>query len=335
MTPVRRQLCAFLAPWGVGLVILTAIPMIGSLLLSLTSWNGLTKASQTQWVGTANYRSLLGLESAALVAQDVPLSSRLLRGQPGDTRFYKALSNTILFSVVAVPLGLLASLAVAALLSVPLPGARLFRALVYLPHLLGGVATLLIWSWLLNPQFGWINEMIRCVFQLIDPFVKSFCGSGTADWPVPSWLYSPTWCKPAIMLVHVWTFGASVLIFIAAIRRIPRPLLDAATIDGAGPWQRFKNIAWPHLTPVVLFTYIVGMIFAMQTFNESYLLQNRAQQDGLLFLATYLYESAFSAPHRLGYASAIGWIMCLATALLVLPAIAFSRKWVFESGGRR
>ena len=216
----------------------------------------------------------------------------------------------------------------ALLLSQPFRGASIVRAVVYLPHLLGGVATIIIWSWLLNPRFGWINEAIRFVYVLIDPVVRLFSETGTSEWLLPGWLYSPFWCKPAVVIMHTWTMGGAMLVFLAALRRVPRTLYDAAGLDGAGAFARFRHITWPQITPVVLFNLIVGIVFTTQAFNEAYLLQNRGQRDGLLFYMVHVYQSAFEPPYRIGYASALCWIMFAVLCVIVGPLLWTSRRWV-------
>ena len=260
---------------------------------------------------------------------------RALDGRPNDPRFYTSLANSLFFTLIAVPLGLCASLAVALLLNQPLRGVALFRAFVYVPHLMGGVATVMIWSWLLNPQFGWINELIRGSYGLLDPFVRIFHAGGTSHWDVPSWLYSSGACKPALILMHVWTMGGSMLIFLAALNRVRPELYSAARIDGASRLQRFRNVTLPQISPAILFCLVMGLIFAMQSFHDAYLLQNRAQGDGLLFYALYLYETAFEPPYRLGYAAALAWILFAVLGVMVLPLLAMTRRWVhYESEAR-
>jgi multiple sugar transport system permease protein len=206
------------------------------------------------------------------------------------------------------------------------------RAFVYLPHVLGGAASIVIWSWLLNPQFGWINHGIRLIYIALDPFVHLLDPRGTQDWPTPRWLYSADSCKPAVILIHVWTIGGSMLVFLAGLRRVPAYLYEAARVDGAGGWARFRNVTWPQLTPILLFNGVVSCVFAMQCFNEAYLLQNRQQDDGLLFYALYVYQSAFEPPYRLGFASALGWILFVLMLFMVSAIGCSSRWWVSYSG---
>lgn len=302
-----RAALTFLFPWLLGFGALTLLPMVASLGLSLsTSDSGLTLANP-QWVGLTNYREAL---------------------RPKDPMVFRSLTNSLSYTVMSVALGVGAALVVAALLSRPMRGESVFRAIVYLPHLLGGMATLMIWSWLFNPQFGWINLVLRGVYRVLDWPVRAITESSTANWPVPDWLYSPFWCKPAVASLQLWTFGGLTLIFLVGLRRVPRELHEASIVEGAGPWRRFTHVSWPALTPLVLFAIVLSTIFAMQSFTESYVLSNRRQKDALLFYAVHVYRSAFEPPYRLQYACALSWILFAVLAGLIAILFLTSRAWV-------
>ena len=123
------------------------------------------------------------------------------------------------------------------------------------------------------------------------------------------------------------------LIFIAARRRVPPELYASAQLDGAGGLRKFRCITWPHMTPAVFFNLLVSFIFSMQSFNESYLLQNRRQDDGILFTALYVYQTAFEPPYRLGYACALAWILFAVLLLFIVPITWTSRRWVHYADG--
>lgn len=310
----------FLWPWLIGFTVLGAFPIVFSALLSLTDASDV--AEVPSYVGLKNYEKLLTFEQGPPTSDDRPLPRVWpFEGTPRDATFHHALYNSLYFTLWAVPLELIFSLSVAHLLHRRFRGATLARTIVYLPYLLGGVATLVIWSWLLNPRFGGINALIRAVHAAIDPLVRLVHAPGAAEWPVPDWLYSPAACKPALLLIHVWSAGGASLIFLAGLRRIPTELHEAAQLDGAGPWRRFRSITLPLLTPLIRFNLIIGVVYAMQGFTESYLLQNRAQKDGLLFVVHYLYQVAFEAPCRAGYASAIGCVLMGTLTLMVVPLL--------------
>ncbi|MBU0718259.1 MAG: sugar ABC transporter permease [Planctomycetes bacterium] len=328
MTVRRRELVGFLLPWAVGLFALTILPALASLVLSFVHLESGYSLDRVNWAGLEHYERAIGIDHTYRLVANDPWYWGVLGGRPLDDRFYRSLSNSLIYTALAVPLGLFSSLAVALLLSQSFRGRSLIRGLIYLPHLLGGVATIIIWSWLLNPQFGWINQTIRFLYRLLDPLVQLFHDGGTATWPVPDWLYSPFWCKPAVALMSMWTMGGAMLIFLAALHRVPSLLHDAARIDGAGRWQRFQHVTLPQITPAILFNLVVSIVFSMQSFSESYVLQNRAQDNGLLFYVLHLYEVAFEPPYQLDYASALAWIFFVALFILTAPLVWTSRRWV-------
>ncbi len=297
----------FAAPWLVGVVVLTVLPVLGSLVMSLLRWDGLTLSAGVQWVGLDHYRHL---------ATD-------------DADFRKALSNSLIYSFMATPLSLAASLGAALLLSRRLPGMGIFRTLVYLPHVLGGVATVMIWSWLLNPRFGPVNAVLRESYALLDPLVRLWNPAGTSDWAVPGWFYSSTWCKPGLVLMQMWSFGGGMLIFLAALQQVNTQTVEAAHLDGAGWWSRLRHVTLPQLTPAVLFNTVTGLAASMQAFNQAYLMYNRSQDQGLLFYVLYLYRCAFEPPYRVGYASALAWVFFGLIFALVIVAVRTARHWVF------
>ena len=321
----------FALPWMIGVVGLTLLPMAASAVLSFTRWDGLNW-SEVEWVGWGNYTRLLGVETGASPKSYDPWYFQALPDRPNDPLVDQALYNTAVFSLVAVPLGLTVALLLALLLDVKLRGIAVFRALYYLPHVLSGVATVMVWSWLLNPRFGAVNAVLRAVYHMLDPVLLALGLEGTADWPVPDWLYSPAGCKLALIIMHVWSAGAAMLIFLAAMQSIPASLYEAAAIDGAGRRRRFWSVTLPQITPAVYFNLILGIVYSLQTFSQAYLLRNRAQQNGLLFYVLYLYQCAFEEPHRLGYASAMAWVLFAVIMLLTLLTVRSSRWWVhYES----
>jgi len=185
---------------------------------------------------------------------------------------------------------------------------------------------------LLNPRYGWVNQGIRLFYASIDPLLRAVGLGGTQDWPVPQWLYSPHACKPAVILMNTWTMGGAMLIFLAALCRVPATLYEAAALDGASSLRRFFHVTWPHITPVVLFHITVSTVFCMQSFGNAYLLNNRAQEDGLLFYTLYIYNLAFQPPYRMGYAAALACLLIGILIVVVGLIFATSRRWVFYAG---
>lgn len=331
MKAERRDTFLLLAPWLVGFIFLTSLPVLASMALSLTDTQGDASLGSTKWVGLSHYRTALAVDRSYPLTAEDPRLWRWLGGRPGDERFYRSLINSLYYALIAVPLNLIVSLAAALLLHRRRPGMSLLRALIYLPHVLGGAATIMIWSWIFNPRFGQLNQIIRWLYGKLEPILVALTGNGAAEAWTPDWLYSPQWCKPAVIIMYVWTMGGSMLIFLAALRRLPPMYHEAARLDGAGWWHRFRFVTWPQITPAVWFNLLCGLVFTMQAFNESYLLQNRSQQDGLLFYVRNLYEVAFEPPYRLGYASALAWILCLVLLVMVLPIVLTARRWVYDA----
>lgn len=318
---------AFLLPWLVGVFILAGLPLAATILLSCTQWDGVDFKSAT-WVGVRHYQELTTVEATSDPAQNQPWSWTLLGGKPRDALFVRSMTNSLNFACLATPLSLSVALLLAILLNARLAGMTAFRSLAYLPHVLGGVATILIWSWVFNPTFGPVNVTIRFAYDLIDPIVRIFNDRGTVDWLLPGWLTSETWCMPAVVCMHAWTAGGSVFVFLAALQGTDPDAHGAALIDGASRWRRFWLITLPQLTPAILFNLVTGLVASMQSFNYSYLLYNRAQNDGLLFVVLHIYRTAFEPPYRLGYASAMACILFV--VLLAFTALTFvsSKRWV-------
>lgn len=307
----KRQTLAFLTPWLVGVLALTVFPLVATVLLSLTSKTGSKAGEPNTWVGLENYRSTLGVDSTRPATAADPWSWRRLDARPLDPRFWRSIENSAVFTMLFVPLELTAALALGLLLYPNGLRMRWLRAIVFAPYALGGIAAVMIWSWLLNPEFGAINGVLRRFVD--DP---------------PDWLFSSSWCKPAVAVMQLWSVGGGAMIFLAARRRIDRTLHEAAELDGAGSWRCLRFVTWPQLTPVVLFFVLTSILFSMQAFNESFLLRNRRQGDGLLFFAVHLYQSAFEPPYRLAYACTLACIFVLILGGVAGLLLLSSRAWV-------
>lgn len=313
----HRTALRLAAPWLIGLLGLTVFPAIASFLLSFTDWNGLSFTDGIRWIGTAHYRR---------VWTDV-------FPPPGvEPALGRALRNSLHYTLLAVPAGLAASLGAALLLNRPGRAMALFRTIIVLPYLMGGVATLVIWSWLFNPRFGPVNELIRGGYDVLHPLVRLVSDNGTRDWPVPDWLYSPQACRPVLVLLHVWLSGSTVLVLLAALQRVPASLIEAALLDGAGGWARFRHVTLPAIYPAILFVTVVGCVNGMQSFDEAYVLYDRSQEDGLLFYMLHLYRIAFEAPHELGHASALAWTLFMILAIPLGAMLLGARRWLHEAG---
>lgn len=233
--------------------------------------------------------------------------------------FWQSLGNTIYLTAIGVPLAIIISLAGAHVLNFPVRGQPLYRALVYLPSIVPIVVGGYLWRWLLNTQYGFLNL-----------FLSWFGVDG------PAWLQEPDWTKPAILLMSFWTVGGTTIIYLAALKDVPKDLYEAAELDGAGAWRRFLNVTWPMISPVTLFQVIVTLIAFLQIFTQPFILSQQrlntpsAGPDGsMLTFAMSLYQNAFVFL-KMGYASGMAWILFLLTLVITLIVLATSKKWVHD-----
>lgn len=287
----------FALPWLLGFLLLTAGPMIISLLMSFTRWNGITPVDQIEWVGGANYAQLF----------------------TSDPRFLKALRNTAWYSLWAVPFGTLNALGMALLLNQNVRGQNLFRTLFYLPSVISGVATAMMWLWLFNPSFGPINWALSAL--------------GVPQSNLPGWLTEPQWAMPAFIFMSFWSVGNAMLIYLAGLQDVPQHLYEAADLDGAGAWPRFRAITLPMLTPTIVFNLIMGVIGSFQTFTQAFIMTNGGPDDATLFYVLYLYQKAFQQ-FQMGYASAMAWILFAIIMFLTALVLWSSKRWAYYEGDR-
>jgi multiple sugar transport system permease protein len=232
-----------------------------------------------------------------------------------DPVFRIAFRNTLYFAAISIPSSLILSLGLALLLNVKVPGQSFFRTIIFLPSLVPIVAAAMVWMWMLNSKLGIINHLL-----------------GTVGISGPAWLENPTWVLPALALMSLWGVGYSVVIYLAGLQDVPRELYEAAEIDGAGIWGRLWNVTIPTLSPVIFFNLIMSIIGVIQMFDIPYIMTpNGGPARSSLVLATYLRDNAFRF-FKMGYASAIAWVMLL--LVLALTALAFwsSRRWVHYQG---
>lgn len=239
----------------------------------------------------------------------------------GDAFAWKAMRNSAVYAVFSVPLGLAAALGLALLLNRQLPGIGLFRTVFYLPHVVAGVATVMMWSWVFNPQLGLLNTGLERL------------GVDTQTSPVFQWLYSPQGAKPALILMSLWGVGGAMLIFLAALQNVPEHLYEAAHVDGAGRWRRFWHITAPQISPAIFFNLVMGIIGALQVFTQAFLLYSPQQDNALLMMVVNIYHEAFTF-NRFGYASALAWLLFLVILALTLLVIGTSRWWVYYESDR-
>jgi multiple sugar transport system permease protein len=231
-----------------------------------------------------------------------------------DPLFIKSLYNTFYYVILSVPLGLLVALGLALLLNLQLRGVAIFRTIFYVPMVTPVVAVSLLWLFLFNPQFGILNYVLTLV-----------------GLPALGWISDPTWSKPSLILMSLWTVGGTMLIFLAGLQGIPAHLYEAAEIDGANIWQRFLNVTLPMLSPVIFFNLVLGIIGSFQTFTQAYVMTGGGPVDSTLFYALYLYRSAFKLL-KMGYASSMAWVLLVIILVLTWLQFRLGRSWVYYEG---
>jgi multiple sugar transport system permease protein len=297
----RREIGAamvFLSPWIIGFAVFVGGPIFFSILFSFMRYDVLTPA---RYDGIHNYRELLS-----------------------DSVFYQSLWNTLVM-LIRIPLGMAVALAIALLLNRSIRAIGFYRTAFYMPAILPMVASSLLWIWLFNPTQGLFNGIIG---WLIDTRVAHWIERAfNFHFILPLWLQDPAWSKPSLIIMSLWTAGAGMIIWLAGLQSIPPQLYEAASIDGAGAWRRFTSVTIPMLTPYILFNLIVGLIGTMQIFGEAYVMTAGGPQDSTLFYAYYLFKQAFQY-FRMGYASALAWVLFLIVLILTVVQLWLSKKWV-------
>lgn len=231
----------------------------------------------------------------------------------GDSRLHQSLGVTLTYVVISVPLQLIVALAIAVLLDRGLRGLSFYRSALYLPSLLGGsVAIAVLWRLVFGSD-GLVNSLLA-VFGIEGP----------------GWISEPDTALSTLIILHIWTFGAPMVIFLAGLRQIPRQYYEAASTDGASRWRQFRSITLPLLSPIIFFNLVLGIIGAFQSFTQAYVVSNGSggPTDSTLFITLYLYLEGFGA-FRMGYASAIAWLLLVIIAVATAINFWASKYWVF------
>jgi multiple sugar transport system permease protein len=270
---------------------------VGPMLASLYfSFTEYDIVSAPKWIGLRNYINLTN-----------------------DPLFWHSLGITIKYAVIALPLGLGVSYMIAVLLNQKIRGINLWRTIYFIPSVIAGVAVALLWSRIFDPQFGILN-----------PFLERFGING------PGWLSDPQWAVPALVIMSLWSVGGNVIIYLAGLQGVPTDLYDAAKVDGASTWQRFRYVTLPMTTPVIFYNLILGLIGTFQYFTEVYVLTNGtgAPARSTLFYNLYLYQNAFRYFH-MGYASTMAWVLFIIVLGITLLIFRSSEAWVYYEGQLR
>lgn len=303
--PNPRRLSAEETFWGwvlvtptiLGLILFKVGPVLASLALSFTDYDII---SPPKWAGTSNFTMLVR-----------------------DKYWIKSVGVTLNYILLFIPLSLTIAYGIALLMSQNVRRISIYRTMWYLPSLVPGVASAVVWRWALNPNFGPINYPLKMMGV-----------------PAPGWLTDPNWIIPAVVLIQLWALGSGVLIFLAAIKGVPITYYEAAEVDGASTLVKFWNITLPMTSSVIFFQLVITVIGSFQVFGVAYILfsgQTTSDPAGpgnsALFYVLYLYRNAFGY-FKNGYASAMAWILFMVVMLLTLILFQLQKKWVFyETAG--
>jgi len=303
----NRTAYLFVLPWILGLVIFTAGPMLLSLLMSFADWDIIQPA---KWRGLENFREAFFV----------------------DPRFWTSLKVTLLYTILAVPLGVASSLALALLLNVKVRAIPLWRTCYYLPSVASGVASSLIWRRIFQPDGGLLNAMIYGadghgnflgLATLLRPFAES---NGQINW-----LNNEHLALPALIIMSLWGAGGGMIILLAGLQGVPQHYYEAATLDGANTWHRFRRITVPLISPTLFFCLLTGFIGTFQSFTQALLMTNGGPNDATMFFGLHMWQSGFMGL-RMGYASALGWVLFVVVLVFTLFQLRLS-KWVYYEGG--
>ncbi|WP_313256808.1 carbohydrate ABC transporter permease [Lacrimispora sp.] len=302
----------FLLPWLIGILGLTVYPMLMSLRMSFTDYD-FTKPDSVQWIGFGNYIRMFG--TLLGITDFTAASGKIMRVDP---YYLKSLSVTFTYVFTSVPLKLVFALLVAVLMNQKLRFVSFYRAIYYIPTLLGGsVAIAVLWRKLFEKE-GLINGILSSI--------------GFTD--LPGWITNPKYALGTLVLLTVWQFGSSMIIFLAGLKQIPTDYYEAASVDGASKVQQFFSITIPSLTPVILFNLVMQMISAFQTFTQAYIIGGGkgGVLNSTLFYTLHLYLQGWTY-HEMGYASAMAWVLLIIIGVFTAVIFGSSKLWVSYGNG--
>lgn len=293
-----RMALPFLLPSFIGFILFSVLPIITSLFISLTDWDGLSKLTlvsnfqgfmKQYFVGLSNYRELFG-----------------------NVELYQVLMNTLKFVALYIPLMLVISLCVAGVLNSKVRGVGFFRVVYYIPVITSWVAGSLIWKWVLNPNYGIVNSLLALI--------------GIEG---PKWLQSPQWAMPAIVLASVWKdMGYFGLMLLSGLQGISREYYEAASIDGANKIRCFFKITLPLLTPTIFFVLVIGLINSFQIFPQVMIMTPDGGPGGsTMVMVERIYKYGFKY-YKMGAASALSWILFAIIMAFTFVQMKLQKKWV-------
>jgi multiple sugar transport system permease protein len=274
----------FISPWAVGFLAFLLYPILSNIYYSFTDYSGF---GTPEFTGTDNYRRMAD-----------------------DALFWQSLYNTIYYTLLAVPIGVVVAITLAVAMNQKVREVSVYRAAIFLPSILPIFALSFIFIWILNPRYGLVNAGMRLLgFESIN------------------WLGDPTFARLSIVMLAQLGAGQFALIFLAGLRAIPTTLYEAAEIDGANAWRRFRHVTLPLLTPLILYDIIIGIGLGLQIFTQAYVMTDGGPENATLFYVLYLYRQAFRYG-EFGYAAALSWVLFVISLILALAVFRTARRWV-------
>ncbi len=285
----------FISPWILGFLAFTLGPLLASLYYSLTQYTLLTSP---QWIGLKNYYNAFFK----------------------DRLFWTTVKCTLTWSFTTVPLGIIGSFFAALLLDRGVRGTTLWRICFFLPSLTPQVAASMLWLWILQPDVGIVNNLIRMIFNTRGP----------------GWMADPNWAMPSLILISLWTSVGSnrMLIFLAGLQGVPRELYDAGLVDGTNWWQKTWHITIPMISPTIFFNLVLGIIGSFQVFGMAFVTTGGGPAYATYFYALHLYQIAFRS-FDMGYGSALAWILFITVLIVTFIQMKVSGRWVYYAGDVR
>lgn len=284
----KRSFYLFISPWLIGFFVLTLGPMLYSFYCALCNWDALTPP---QFIGAANY----------------------IKTFTGNQDFWRAIANTLIYAVFAVPSSMLMALVLAFLLNKNYKGSGLFQALFYFPSVAAGTAVYMVWIWLYNKETGVFNYLLSLI--------------GIQG---PGWLTSTEWSMFSLILMNLTFCGQAMLIFLAGLKQVPATYYEAADIDGASEWTKFIKITIPMISPVVLLNTVMGIISAFQVFNQPYIMTEGGPMKSTYVYGMLIYDTGFRF-YKFGEAAAQSWVLCFVLVVITLIVMRLTKnKVVYE-----
>ena len=282
----------FLLPWVIGCIVFFLGPILMSFVLSFTQYDVI---SAPLFIGLANYKEAFF----------------------SDKLFWPSIWRTLEYSGVVVPVALIGALILASLLNRGVKGTNIFRASFFVPTLTPAVALVVVWQWLLEPTVGPLNFGLN-LFTIKGPI----------------WLNSPQWALVSVIMINLWASmgGNAMLIFLAGLQGVPQELYEAADLDGAGGWARFRHVTFPMISPTFFFNLVLGVIGALKVFTTAFVATRGGPNYATWFFALDIYQEAF-AFFKMGYGSALAWVFVILVLIFTYIQLIVSRRWVYYAGG--